>query len=55
MPVFRYDPEHGRFTDPPSEYTTVEAKENCTYCESCVRTAAMDQVCASPVKRVVSL
>lgn len=42
---FRYDPEHGRFTDPPSEYTTtVNRTENYKYCESCVRKAAKEQV-----------
>ena len=43
--VFRYDPEHGRFTDPPSEYTTtVNRRESYKHCESCVRRAAQEQV-----------
>ena len=44
--VFRYDSVHGRFTDPPSEYTTtVDGTENHKYCESCLREAAQEQVC----------
>ena len=42
----RYDADHGRFTDPPPEYTTtVDSAENYKYCESCVRKAAQEQVC----------
>ncbi|KAJ7334456.1 DNA (cytosine-5)-methyltransferase 1 [Desmophyllum pertusum] len=43
--VYRYDPDPGRFTDPPSEYTTtVDRTENCKYCESCVRKTAQEQL-----------
>ena len=43
--VFRYDSVHGRFTDPPSEYTTtVDETENHKYCESCLREAAQQEV-----------
>ena len=43
--VSRYDPERGRFTDPPSEYiTAVDRTENYKYCESCVRQAAQEEV-----------
>ena len=42
----RYDPELGRFIDPPSEYITiVDRKEESKYCESCTRKAAQNQVC----------
>lgn len=41
-----YDPELGRFIDPPSEYITiVDRKEEFKYCESCTRKAAQNQVC----------
>lgn len=42
---FRYDSEHGRFTDPPSEYTAaLDRKENHKFCESCKRQTAQKQV-----------
>ncbi|XP_067015919.1 DNA (cytosine-5)-methyltransferase 1-like [Acropora muricata] len=40
-----YDPDHGRFTDPPAEYLhDVNSEENFRYCESCVRQSAEENL-----------